>query len=81
MERDELIALVSAVLAAANAQGDMPIITVCEELGNRLVAEGVPPVPKAVEVVAEAQCPACAVRRVKRTEMQRKWRGRKRAAK
>ena len=78
MERSELIGLVSALLAAATQRGDMSIIVVCEELGRRLVDEGEPkPNPVTEAVVAEAQCPACADRRVKRTALQRKWRHRK----
>lgn len=72
MERAELIPLVSTVLATAHGMGDSVIITICEELGRRLVAEesGAPP-----------QCPVCAKRHTAKMATQKRWRQRKREGK
>jgi len=78
LDRDELIPLVSALLAEATARNDLPVIAVCEELGQRLVREGEEiPNDTTKAAILEMQCPRCAARRAKRTELQRNWRHRK----
>lgn len=81
LDRDELIPLVSALLAQATARNDLAVVMVCEQLGLRLVQEGEQVAAAQVlppsEVKEMLECPACAARRVKRTELQRKWRNRK----
>jgi len=39
MEPADLVTLVAQIHAAAVARGDEPIVTICEELGHRLIAE------------------------------------------
>lgn len=88
MPNAELIALVSKTLAVAQQRNDAPIIEICSELGSRLVAEMVPaeaaPVaesePSAPVVEQPVECAACADRRVRRAEVQRRMRSKKKKA-
>ena len=78
MDRDELIKLVTQLLAAATQREDQAIIVLCEELGRRLVAEATAPAPVEVK---PAECEVCAARKQSQTRRVKKWRQNKRKAK